>query len=546
MIVKILKSSGSFPAIEYNENKVSQGVAERVELRNFGYLQDNPDLASADSIVTFLTEYSETSNNHLKFPQFHVTFSAKGNSMSKDELVSFANKWLKQMGYENNPIAIYFHHDTDNNHLHVITSRVGLDGKKINHNHERRRSQQVINDILHQHPKNDATELVNKALSYSFQTVGQFRSILECSSYQSYEEDNKLNVTKGGVVVHQINFSAIKNHITNDDIEERKKRGAQLRAWLLRYKAMCYDKEELTKLMHAKFGVDLIFHGKGIGEKEFKPYGYTLVDHHTKKVFKGSDILSLKQLLEFIPYSRDEKEKQIFDFINDTVQRNRLITTVELNKLLKKETNVYVSKGNVVLRGQKLPLNETISSILKTNDRIAWVQSFNPCNLSELNALCAMFKIQPEDLKISNSTHTVDKTVLDSLSKIASSSTNDTFRDNLSRNGYRLFYFESEYYILSFSQRLIINANECVHDHSLLDSSHTMSSEGSYEESSLNIAGDLLNNLPDSHLDTVLNVTEDILSLGETGSGVGGGQAKDLSKKKKKKKGEDEEGGISY
>ena len=53
MIVKILKSSGSFPAIQYNEQKIHQGIAERVELRNFGYLQAISQYTPGDSFVYY-------------------------------------------------------------------------------------------------------------------------------------------------------------------------------------------------------------------------------------------------------------------------------------------------------------------------------------------------------------------------------------------------------------------------------------------------------------------------------------------------------------
>ena len=432
MIVKILRSSGAFPAIQYNERKINQGVAERVELRNFGFLQGNAELLSADMMEKYLMEYSETSNNHIKYPQFHVTFSAKGNSMTKEQLIDFANKWLEKMGYANNPMVIYFHHDTDNNHLHVVTSRVGGNGKKINHNHERRRSQQAINEILGVNPTEEIKSIVDKALTYSFQSVGQFRSILESSSYETYEEQGHLNVKKGGGVLFQVPLAVINQGFTLDDTDERKKRAAQLKAWLLRYKTMCYKKEELQKLMHSKFGVDLVFHGKGEGGKEFKPYGYTIVDHRMKKVFKGSDVLALKELLEFIPYSRGDKERKIQTFIDDAIQRDNMITTLEINKLLKKQTNAYISKGQVILNGEKTPLKENIARILKINDKIAWVQSFRPRTVDERDALAKLFKIEPEYLRVNRSAD-VDESIIDKVRVIASHSDFTTFRTHLSQ-----------------------------------------------------------------------------------------------------------------
>lgn len=549
MIVKILKSSGSFPAIQYNEEKIRQGVAERVELRNFGYLQGNAELLSADAIENYLVQYSETSSNHLKYPQFHVAFSAKGNSMTKEQLLDFADRWLEKMGYAGNPMVIYFHHDTDNNHLHVVTSRVGGNGKKINHNHERRRSQQTINEILGINPVNESKTIVDKALEYSYQSIGQFRSILESSSYETYEEQDHLNVKKGGGVLLQVPLALIKQGFTVDDSDERKKRAAQIKAWLLRYKMMCYNKEELQKLLHSKFGVDLVFHGKGVGGKEFTPYGYTIVDHRTKKVFKGSDVLPLKQLLEFIPYSREEKEREIQAFIDDAIQRDNMITTLEINKLLKKQTNAYISKGQVILNGVKMPLKDNLARILRINDKIAWVQSFHPRSLDEKNALAALFKIEPEYLKIKRS-YEVDMSIIDKIRLIASLSDFSTFRNHLSQEGFRLFKHENEYFILSFNQNVILTAKECGVGEGLLEPPHRQedAKDGiSLGEVIENIGENLSDLIPEHPMESALSAADEALSMGGTDSGIStGGGAKDLSKKKKKRPDEREGGGRRY
>lgn len=550
MIVKILKSSGTFPAVQYNEEKVNQGVAERIEVRNFGRFQNNQELLSAQAISDYFSEYSETNNHHLKYPQFHVSFSAKGKSMTKDELVAFANSWLQKMGYADNPMVIYFHHDTDNNHLHVVTSRVGRDGKKINHAHERRRSQQAINEILGVEPQKEAKTIIDKALNYSFQSLGQFRSILESSSYETYEENNNLNVKKGGGVLFSVPINTITSRFTLDDLEERKKRAAQIKAWLVRYKTMCYNKEELTKLIHAKFGVDLVFHGKGIGGKEFKPYGYTVVDHRTKMVFKGSDVLPLKQLLEYIPYSREEKEKEIHTFIDDALQKDNLLTTRGLNKLLKTQTNAYISKGMLVINGLKQPLKDNIARLLKNNDKLAWIQSFNPQSEKEKCVLAEIFKVNPDYLSVNSNANARDKSVIDNISQIAAASDIHSFRDNLTQNGFSLFKYDNDYYILNFKSNIIVNAKDSGVGEGLLEYPHSTqigTSHGDLSSLVDNIELEIPNLVPEQPIESIVNTVDDILSIGGTGSGgVGGGGKKDLSKKRKKRKDDRDGGGMSY
>ena len=54
MIATILKSSSTFSAVRYNERKVEHGVAELVTIRNFGYLQEAPEMRGSPRFGTIL------------------------------------------------------------------------------------------------------------------------------------------------------------------------------------------------------------------------------------------------------------------------------------------------------------------------------------------------------------------------------------------------------------------------------------------------------------------------------------------------------------
>ena len=75
-------------------------------------------------------------------------------------------------GEDGQPLLIYAHHDTSNHHIHIVTSRINPQGKKIDHDNERLRSQAVINNIMGVKPKQDVKNIVQKSLRYSYETLG--------------------------------------------------------------------------------------------------------------------------------------------------------------------------------------------------------------------------------------------------------------------------------------------------------------------------------------------------------------------------------------
>ena len=326
MIATILPSSTTFHAVDYNERKVSEGVAELLEMKNFDFIGQLQSY-TPEQLKQFLTDYSQR-NAYIKSPQFHLAISCRGDEYTHEQLLDIAHQYLKEMGYgeDGQPVLIYAHHDTDNNHLHIVTSRVAPDGHKINDHHERVRSQEVISRIMGESQKQRASDSIKKALEYHFSSVKQFQAVLESMGYQCYERDSQLCIKRDGCVIERLNLSDISSKCQNTAIDEKRQR--QLRAILLKYRDMSADKEELKAIMKQKFGIDLIFHGS-----KDMPYGYTIIDHQNKTVLKGGEVLKLKELLQF--HSKEERLHRMDEFIDAMLEDNPDLTTRELNRMLR-------------------------------------------------------------------------------------------------------------------------------------------------------------------------------------------------------------------
>lgn len=365
MIATILPSSTTFHAVDYNERKVSEGVAELLEMKNFGSIGKIAPY-TPDELKQYLIDYTQR-NEYIKKPQFHLAISCRGDEYTQEQLLDIAHQYLKEMGYgeEGQPVLIYSHHDTDNNHLHIVTSRIAPDGHKIDHNQERIRSQEVINRIMGENQEQRASDAVRKALDYRFSTVNQFKAILESSGYECYEKDDRLCIKRDGHVIDTLPMATVQSHLKSFEPDEKRRR--QLRAILKKYRDMTADKDELRALMKEKFGIDLVFHGS-----KDKPYGYTIIDHQTKTVFKGGNVWKLSELLQF--QSKEERLHRMDEFIDAMLEDNPDLTTRELNRMLRRQFGTHISKGRIAYGDEFIDLQDYQVETLRANDRKAWQQ----------------------------------------------------------------------------------------------------------------------------------------------------------------------------
>ncbi len=463
MIATILHSSSTFNAVNYNERKVSKGTAELLEISNFDYLQKTGNVTAAN-LQEYLVKYSSV-NQNIKNTQFHVSISCKKQEYTHDQLLDIAHQYLKEMGYadKGQPVLIYAHHDTGNNHIHIVTSRVNPQGQKIEHDNERLRSQAIINKIMGIEPKREAKSIIQKAMEYSFVTMGQFQAILESNGYESYVEDDKLNVKKGGIVLDNVAIKEIELAMSKTTKEKSCKQRKRLKSILLKYKGLTSNKEDLNNMLKKKLGISLVF----VGKKD-TPYGYMVVDHKNKAVYKGSEILNIKTLLAFKQQetiSTGEREKAILGFVHQLIEENDKLTIGEANKSLwwKHRVNIYHDgqirdkKGKV-----SITVDETDFVILRKNFRRQWIQGFNPATEEERAILCKFGHIDDETvIQISpdRSKDKIDSTV-NHIKEILGTAERGQLYDDLRNAKILIFRKEESVYAVDMGNSTIVNLRD--------------------------------------------------------------------------------------
>lgn len=313
MIVKFLRPASSFKGVGYSFAKMLLDKGELMEVKNFGALAglSNP---RAEDYVNYLEAVTDN-NKRIVYPQLHVTISTKGRDHSKSELSAIAEKWLEGMGYGSHPYLIIFHKDTQNNHVHLVSTRIGRDGKKVKDSYERIKGYQVLNEVMGLDENLQVQKDKNHALTYNFSSRAQFMMLLEIKGYTLNLKDGIYQIFKFGKKLDSLPVEQVDERIA--DHLQNKKRLEQLRAIIEKYrpdynpalfpetsklagggegKTTGYN-SELAGMLQRDFGLQIFFHAKDSKQ----PYGYTVIDHAKKAVYKGGDLMPLAQFIQPTP-----------------------------------------------------------------------------------------------------------------------------------------------------------------------------------------------------------------------------------------------------
>ena len=381
MIVKILGSASSnFHGVQYNDKKVEKGTGELMLMKNFpSFIDEN---SSQEEVRNYLKSISK--NEKVKKPQFHAVISTKFQQHSKEELTKVAEDFMQEMGYGNQPFIVVFHNDTENNHVHIVSTRVDKSTrKKLNDSYERLKAQKALADTLEKRYGISSEEKLKKLLNYQISSLKQLEILLERNGFKltkNTNDENALGILKNGVrektiYGNQLNFSNPKND----------NRAKQIKAILNKYKEVYSNKvfkvedrrylekllpeekqkenwkpkiefeSELQKKLRDVFGIDVIFHHKD----ELHPFGYTLIDHKTETIYKGSEILKMNDLFEF---TSEVIDKKLFESLKDYNLSDEISKQV-LIEYLKHQNPENVPKDFMLFENKKRKNKEVFNSL---------------------------------------------------------------------------------------------------------------------------------------------------------------------------------------
>ncbi|MDZ7650267.1 MAG: relaxase/mobilization nuclease domain-containing protein [Cytophagales bacterium] len=145
MVAKVISGKNIRGLLNYNENKLRGGVAQCIVAHRFGCephaLTFSNKLNRFTKIIAF-NQKTKTNTIHISL-NFDVS-----EILSNDKLSLIASDYMDRIGFGEQPYLVYRHTDAAHPHVHIITTNIQIDGKRIDiHNIGRNQSEKARKEI---------------------------------------------------------------------------------------------------------------------------------------------------------------------------------------------------------------------------------------------------------------------------------------------------------------------------------------------------------------------------------------------------------------
>ncbi|MCW2262228.1 relaxase/mobilization nuclease-like protein [Sphingobacterium sp. JUb78] len=93
------------------------------------------------------------------------------DKVSDEQFMEMTRVYMERMGYGNQPYIVFKHTDIDRTHIHIVSTCVGIDGKKIPDDYDHPRSMAICRDLEEKHNLKKATKQEQKQVNKVFKPV---------------------------------------------------------------------------------------------------------------------------------------------------------------------------------------------------------------------------------------------------------------------------------------------------------------------------------------------------------------------------------------
>ena len=169
MIAKIGKGSNMCGAILYNQQKVDK---ENGAVLLLNKIPDTMDGRYSASYFNQCFEPYLSANIKTEKTVRHISLNPDPtDKVSDEQFAEMARVYMERMGYGNQPYIVFKHTDIDRSHIHIVSTCVGIDGKKIPDDYDHPRSMAICRDLEQKYNLHKATEIEQKQNDKIFKPV---------------------------------------------------------------------------------------------------------------------------------------------------------------------------------------------------------------------------------------------------------------------------------------------------------------------------------------------------------------------------------------
>ena len=145
MVAKITVPGSIKRALNYNEQKTKEGLAECIYAHNF--LKEAAQLNFYEKLERF--ERLIALNKRAATNTIHVSLNFGLNeNIEGEKLVEIATVYMQKIGFGGQPYLVYQHHDAGHPHVHIVSTIIQKDGKRISlHNLGKNESNKARKEI---------------------------------------------------------------------------------------------------------------------------------------------------------------------------------------------------------------------------------------------------------------------------------------------------------------------------------------------------------------------------------------------------------------
>ncbi|MBS1681596.1 MAG: putative conjugative mobilization protein [Cytophagales bacterium] len=128
MVAKVNSGQNILGILNYNENKVKEGVAKCIHENQFGCNVDK--LTFREKLKTFQGYIQR--NHRVTTKAVHISLNFDpSEKFEKETLNAIALKYMDKIGFGNQPYLVYEHFDAAHPHIHIVTTNIQADGRRI-------------------------------------------------------------------------------------------------------------------------------------------------------------------------------------------------------------------------------------------------------------------------------------------------------------------------------------------------------------------------------------------------------------------------------